>query len=436
MRGGGGRFDGGGDRQSLFRRCRLPDRSDLTKIDPEAQSMSANALRIVAAILLTTLPAWAQKSYDTGATDTEIKIGNIAPQTGWLSEYGATARAEAAYFQMINDRGGINGRKINFVTLDSQSITRNAIELTHRLVEQDQVLLIFGSQGLTANLTLRPYLNGLKIPQLFVASPVSKFNDPVNFPWTMGFQTSARTEAAIYAKYILQNRPEAKIGVLYADDEEGRDYLLGLHETLGEKAGSMIVKEVSYEDYDPYLDTQLAELKHSGADVFLNFTVGKYSTQAIRKSYDMDWHPLQFLPNASLSIAAFLDPAGLKRATGIITSARSKGWISVQYQAEPDVRAFLDWMSKYNPDARLRDAMNVYGYEAAEVMVEVLKNSGDNLTRANIMKQATSLDTTVGMLLPGIKITTSPTDYRPLKQLYLMRFDGNDWAKFTDIIGG
>jgi branched-chain amino acid transport system substrate-binding protein len=393
-------------------------------------------LRIIAPILLLALPAMAQKNYDTGATDTEIKIGNVCPQTGWLSEYGATGRAEAAYFQMINDRGGINGRKINFVSLDSASSPRKSIELAHQLVEQDQVLLIFGSQGLAANLAIRPYLNDQKIPQLFVASPVSKFNDPSQFPWTMGFQTSARTEASIYAKYILQNRPDAKIAVLYADDEEGKDYLLGLHEALGDKAAKMIVKEVSYEDYDPYLDPQLAQLKNSGADVFLDFTVGKYSTQAIRKIYDMDWHPLQFLPNASLSIAAFLDPAGLKKAAGIITTARSKGWMSAQSRSDPDVQQFLDWMNKYNPNASLRDAMNVYGYEAAQTLVEVLKKCGDNLTRANVMKQATSLDISIGMLLPGIRITTSPTDYRPLKQLYLMRFDGHDWAKFSDVIGG
>jgi branched-chain amino acid transport system substrate-binding protein len=398
--------------------------------------MTAYIRRIIAAILLMTAPAWAQTSYDPGATDTEIKIGNVAPETGWLSEYGATARAEAAYFRMINDRGGVNGRKINFVSHDSASITRNAIELTHRLVEQDQVLLVFGSQGLTANLALRPYLNEQKVPQLFVASPVSKFNDPSHFPWTMGFQTSARTEAIIYARYILQNKPDAKIAVLYADDEEGRDYLLGLHEALGDKAAAMIVKEVSYEDYDPYLDPQLAQLKSSGADVFLDFTVGKFSTQAIRKVYDMDWHPLQFLPNASLSIAAFLDPAGLKKAVGIITSARSKGWMKPQYRSDPDVRDFLDCMDKYNPDASLRDAMNVYGYEAAETLVDVLKKCGDNLTRANVMKQAAALDMSIGMLLPGIRITTSPTDYRPIKQLYLMRFDGQDWVKISDVIGG
>jgi len=401
----------------------------------EALNMTKHIGLILAAMLLMAAPAWAQKNYDPGATDTEIKIGNVSPATGWLSEYGAVARAEGAYFQMINDRGGINGRKINFVSLDSGTSPRKAIELAHRLVEEDQVLLIFGSQGAAANVAIRPYINERKVPQLFVASPLSKLNDPAQFPWTMGFQPSAGTEAAIYAKYILQNKPDAKIAVLYADDEEGKDFLQGLHEALGDKSGSMIVKEASYEDYDPYLDPQLAALKNSGADVFLNFTVGKYSTQAIRKIYDMDWHPMQFLPNASLSIAAFLDPAGLKKAVGIITSARSKGWMSAQARNDPDAREFLDWMHKYNPDASLRDANNVYGYEAAETLIEVLKKCGDDLTRANVMKQATSLDVSVGMLLSGIRVRTSPTDYRPIKQLYLMRFDGSDWVKFSDLIG-
>jgi branched-chain amino acid transport system substrate-binding protein len=407
------------------------------KINPEeALNMTGYTLRILAVMLLMAAPAWAQKNYDPGATDTEIKIGNVSPMTGWLSEYGAVARAEGAYFQMINDRGGINGRKINFVSLDSGSSPRKAIELAHRLVEEDQVLLIFGSQGAAANVAIRPYMNERKVPQLFVASPLSKLNDPAQFPWTMGFQPSAGTEATIYAKYILQNKPDAKIAVLYADDEEGKDFLQGLHEALGDKSTSMIVKEASYEDYDPYLDPQLAALKNSGADVFLNFTVGKYSTQAIRKIYDMDWHPMQFLPNASLSIAAFLDPAGLKKAVGIITSARSKGWVSAQARNDPDAQEFLDWMHKYNANASLRDANNVYGYEAAETLIEVMKKCGDDLTRANVMKQATSLDLSVGMLLPGIRIKTSPTDYRPIKQLYLMRFDGSNWGKCSDVIGG
>jgi branched-chain amino acid transport system substrate-binding protein len=391
---------------------------------------------MIIGVFAVAVPAMGDKHYDPGASDTEIKIGNVSSLTGWLSEYGAVGKAEAAYFQMVNDRGGVNGRKINFILRDSQSIIRNCVELTHQLVEQDQVLLIFGSQGAAGNVALRPYLNKLMVPQLFIASPLSKFNDPARFPWTMGFQTSARTEAVIYGQYILQNKPDAKIAVLYGDDEDGKDSLAGLHEALGDKASSMIVREDSYEDYNPYLDDELADLKSSGADTFLNFTTGKFSTQAIRKTYDMDWHPLQFLPNASLSISAFLDPAGLHKAQGIITSARSKGWLGNQYRGDEDVQAFLDWMSKYNPDANIRDANNVYGYEAAETMTVVLQKCGDELTRANVLKQATNLNMDIGMLLPGIKVSTSPADYRPIKQLYLMRFDGHEWQKFSDVLSG
>ena len=356
-------------------------------------------------------PASAQKKYDSGATDTQIKIGNIMPYTGKFMEYGAIGRAEAAYFQMINDLGGVNGRKINFVSLDSGSDFSKSLALAHQLVEQDQVLLTVSTWGAPTNLAIRAYMNEKKVPQLFVADTDSAMDDPTHFPWTMGFQPSKRTEGVAYASYILQTKPDAKIAILCGSAPSDQEWLLGIREGLGEKASAMIVKEVSFDYSDPaMLDPQIVALKSSGADVFMNLAVGKFATEAIRKSYDIDWRPLQFIPNASLSISAFLDPAGLEKAAGIITNARSKGWLKPESRQDPAVREFVEWMKKYNPDASLRDANNVYGYEVAQTLVEVLKKCGDDLTRANVMKQATCLDLELGMLRPGINITTSLTD--------------------------
>jgi branched-chain amino acid transport system substrate-binding protein len=377
--------------------------------------------------------AVAQKKYDPGATDSEIKIGNIMPYSGAFSEYGAIGRAEAAYFHMINDKGGVNGRKINFISVDSGSDSSKYVALAHQLVEEDQVLLTVGIFGDTSNMAIRLYLNEKNVPQLFIDATESVFDDPSHFPWTMGFQASKRTEGLVYAKYILQNRPGAKIAILYAGDQE---WLRGIRDGLGTKGSAMIVRELSFEYSDPAtLDAQIVALKSSGADVFMNLAAGRFATQAIRKAYDIDWHPLQFIPNASVSVAAFLDPAGLKKAAGIIANARSKGWLTPQSAQDPAVRAFLEWMKKYNAAATLRDSNNAYGYEVAQTLVEVLKKCGDDLTRANVMKQAASLDLELGMLSPGIRITTSPTDYRPIKQLFLVRFDGRDWVALGKAIG-
>ena len=402
--------------------------------------MNSFMLRIFAATVLTIAlaasPAAGRKKYDPGATDTEIKIGNITPYTGLFSEYGVEGRAEAAYFQMINDHGGINGRKINFISVDDGSEVHKSVELARKLVEQDNVLLIFSSFGTENNIAIRAYMNDKKVPQLFLQASSAAFDDPAHFRWTMGFFAPYRTEGLAYAKYILQSEPGAKIAVLYANSDAGKEYLAGVHEGLGKKASIMIVKEVSYENTDAPLDSQIMALKSSGADVFINLAFGKFATQAIRRAYDIGWHPLQFIPNASLSIAAFLEPAGLEKAAGIITNARSKSWLHAQARGDPAVSEFLDWMSKYNPQASLRDQLNVAGYERAQTLVEVLKKCGDDLTRANVMKQAASLDLELGMLRPGIKITTSPTDYQPIKQLYLMKFNGRNWVPFGQVIGG
>jgi branched-chain amino acid transport system substrate-binding protein len=380
-------------------------------------------------------PAQAQKQYDPGATDQEIRIGNIATHTGWAKAYGAVADAEAAYFQMINDGGGVGGRRINFISMDGGSDPSKSVELARQLVEKDHVLLLFSPIGTETNIEIRPYLNAGRVPQLFVESSSAAFDDPSHYPWTMGFFATYRMEGKIYAEYLLKNRPDARIGVLFAATDAGTEYLAGVNEGLGPRASTSIVREISYQTTDETLRPQITELKRSGADVFLNLCVGAFATRAIREAYDADWHPLQFIPNASLSISAFLDPAGLRKAEGILSNARSKGWTGPRARSDPEVRAFLDWMGKYNPKASLRDQNNAAGYERAEALVEVLRRCGDNLTRENVMRQAASLDLGLGMLRPGIRIRTGPADYQPIKQLFLVRFDGANWKPLGSVTG-
>jgi branched-chain amino acid transport system substrate-binding protein len=391
------------------------------------------ALSLAAGLALS-FSAQAQKAYDPGASDTELKIGNIMSYSGWAQAYGAIGRAEAAYFRMINDRGGVNGRKISFISVDNGSEAGNSLELAQGLVQHDGVLLIFSSLGTETNLAIRPYLNDQHVPQLFVDSSSAVFNDPEHFPWTMGFFASFRTEGLAYARYLLQTKPNARIAILYADDDAGREYLAGVLAGLGQRSSSMVVSQMSYRPADGSLDAQLTALKASGADVFLNFAIGPFATQAIRKAYDLDWHPLQFIANASLSTAAFLEPAGLAKAAGIITNARSKGWLEPQARSDPAVREFVDWMQQYNREASLRDQNYVAGYERAEALVEVLRRCGDNLTRANIMQQAAHLDIELGMLRAGIRLKTSPGDYQPIHQLFLMKFDGRSWVPIGAVI--
>lgn len=373
-----------------------------------------------------------QQTAQPSVSATEIKIGNITCYTGPAKEYGTVARAEAAYFQMINDRGGINGRKIKLISLDSGCDTQKSLELARQLVEQEDVLLLFGTFGTEANLAMRGYLNEKQVPQLFVESSSAVFDDPEHFPWTMGFFATYRTEGQAYAKYILQKNPDARIAVLSANNDAGREYMSGLREGLGSKA-SLVVKEATYDGSEANLESQLRDLKESGADVFMNFCIGAMATQAIHKAAQLDWHPLQFIPNASLSVAAFLEPAGLEKAAGLISNARSKGWHTAESQRDPAVRDFLEWTNKYNGDANLRDQNNVAGYERAEALVEVLKNCGNDLSRANVMNKASHLDVEVGMLRPGIRVKTSPTDYQPIKQLFLIQFDSKEWKPLGPI---
>jgi branched-chain amino acid transport system substrate-binding protein len=403
-----------------------------TKVRVNAYFILISAALLLAGGIMAKPPAPQKPS--PGVTEKEIKIGNITSYTGAAREYGAIGRAEAAYFQMINDRGGINGRKIDFISVDNGSEPGKAADLARKLVEEDGVLLIFSPFGTENNLAMRPYLNEQKVPQLFVDSSSAVFDDPSHFPWTMGFYATFRTEGLVYAKYILQNKRDAKIAILYANSDAGREYLAGVHDGLADKASAMIVKELSYEVFDPSIDSQIVALKNSGANVFLNLSVGTFTTRAIREAYDMDWHPLQFIPNASLSIAAFLEPAGLQKAEGIITNARSKGWLQAQSRNDPAVRDFVDWMARYNPQANLRDQNNVAGYERAQALIEVLKKCGEDLSRENVMKQAANLDFELGMLRSGIRIKTGPNDYQPIKQLFLIRFNGKDWESFGSVI--
>jgi branched-chain amino acid transport system substrate-binding protein len=365
--------------------------------------------------------------YDPGASAGEIRIGNIAPYSGTSADYAVVARAEAAYLRMINDRGGINGRKIEFISVDDAGDPTRTLELARRLVEQDQVLALFSTFGTDANLAIRAYANQQRIPQLFVEASSSVFDDPDHFPWTMGFYATYRTEGLAYARYLLQTRSDARIAVLYEDSTSGAEFYQGIRDGLGDKS-AMIVQRATYHASDRNADAQLDNLKSSGADVFMDLAFGSMSSAAIRRAYDIGWHPLQFIPNASLSVAAFLDPAGLDKAAGIISSARSKSWWHGNSERDPEVRAFLDWMNKYNPQASLRDQLNVAGYERAEALVAVLNKCGDELTRANLMAQAASLDTQLGMLRPGIRLKTSAHDYQPIKQLFLIRFDGREWV--------
>jgi branched-chain amino acid transport system substrate-binding protein len=397
------------------------------------------ALSIAAAWLLSgalnTGASAAERHYDIGASDTEVLIGNIAPYTGAASDYGAVARAEAAYFRMINDRGGIHGRKINFITLDDGSDPSKAALLAQRLVDQQQVLALFSTFGTDSNLAIRAYANEHKIPQLFVETSSAIFDDAAHFPWTMGFYATFRSEGLAYASYLLQTRPNARIAVLYEDSTSGAEYYQGFRDGLGDKAAAMIVRTATFGSAESALDAQIRALKESGADVFLDFAVGVAATTAIRDAYDLGWRPLHFIPNASLSTAAFLERAGLDKAAGIITNARSKGWLNPAARRDPQVREFLDWMTRYNPQASLRDQLNVAGYERAEALVAVLQNCGDDLTRANVMNQAAHLDMELAMLRPGIRLKTSPSDYQPIKQLFLIQFNGREWVPLDRIAG-
>jgi branched-chain amino acid transport system substrate-binding protein len=380
--------------------------------------------------------AVAEKKYDPGATDTEIKIGQTMPYSGPASAYGTIGRAESAYFKMINDQGGINGRKINVMSLDDGYSPPKTVEQVRRLVEEEQVLLIFQGLGTAHNTAIHKYMNARKVPQLFVATGATKWGDPEHFPWTIGWQPNYQTEAHLYAKYLLQNKPDARIAVLYQNDDYGKDYLKGIHDGLGKQAESLIVKEVSYEATDPTVDSQIVTLQASGANTFFIFATPKFAAQAIRKTYDVGWKPLTFVNNVSVSVAAVLEPAGLEKSVGLITALYIKDPNDPQWANDAAMKDWLAWMKKYYPEGDVKDSSNVYGYAAAQTLAQVLKQCGDDLTRENVMRQAANLrNFEVRMLLQGIRINTSPTDFYPIEQVQLARFDGKRWVLFGGVLG-
>jgi branched-chain amino acid transport system substrate-binding protein len=402
---------------------------------PVATSRLAIASAAFIVLAASSSGALAQKKYDVGATDTEIKIGNIMPYSGPASAYGVIGKTEEAYFRKINAEGGINGRKINFVSYDDGYSPPKTVEQARKLVESDEVLLIFNSLGTAMNSAIQKYMNAKKIPQLFVATGATKWNDPKEFPWTMGWQPNYQSETQIYAKYILKEYPNAKIAVMYQNDDYGKDYLKGLKDGLGAKAASMIVAEESYETSEPTIDTHIVKLKSTNADVFINVASPKFAAQAIKKMAEVQWKPTHFLNNVSGSIGGVITPAGPENAQGIISSAYLKDPTDPQWKNDAGMKAWNEFLDKYFPEANRTDASVIYGYTVTQTLVHVLKQCGDNLTRENVMKQAAGVtDLELGGLLPGIKVNTSAIDFAPLSQLQLMRFKGDTWERFGDII--
>jgi branched-chain amino acid transport system substrate-binding protein len=387
--------------------------------------------------LLTAGSASAQKKYDPGASDGEILIGQTNPYSGPLSSYSTQGRVQAAYYAMINEQGGVNGRKIKLMTLDDGYSPAKTVEQTRKLVEEDQVLAIIGSMGTPTNTAIFKYMNARKVPHILLASGASKWGNPKENPWTMGWYPTYRTEGTIYGKYILKNIKDAKIGILYQNDDYGKDFVAGLKQGLGQEADKLIVKEVTYEVTDPTVDSQIVSLKGAGANVFFSATTNKVAAQAIRKAFDIEWHPTQFLVNNASSISTVLTPAGLEKSVGIISTAYLKDPSDPQFADDPGIKWYLGFMKKAYPEGDPNDPQNEIGVSIAATAVQILKQCGDELTHDNILKQATSLrDFDLPLLLPGIKVNTSPSNYFPITQQQLIKFDGKSWIRFGEIISG
>jgi branched-chain amino acid transport system substrate-binding protein len=388
------------------------------------------------ALALATTPALAQKKYDPGASDTEIKVGNTNPYSGPASAYGLIGKTIDAYFKKVNAEGGINGRKINFISYDDAYSPPKAVEQARKLVESDEVLLLFQTLGTPSNTAIQKYMNAKKVPQLFVATGATKWGDPKNFPWTMGWQPTYQAEGHIYAQYLLKNKPDAKIGILFQNDDYGKDYVKGLKDGLGDKAKTMIVAEAPYETSDPTVDSQIINLKASGADVFFNVTTPKFAAQAIKKAAEIGWKPLHLLNNVSQSVGSVLKPAGLENAKDILSTYYLKDATDSQWKNDAGMKEWSVFMDKYFPDGDKTSSFTVYGYSVAQTMVQVLKQCGDTLTRENVMKQAANLDLNLPMLLPGIKIKTSATDFYPIQQMQMQRFNGETWELLGEVMSG
>jgi ABC-type branched-subunit amino acid transport system substrate-binding protein len=399
-------------------------------------AVCALGVALMAATLAMATPAEAQKNYGPGVSDTEIKIGNIMPYSGPASAYGTIGKAEAAYFKKINDEGGVNGRKINFISYDDGYSPPKAIEQARKLVESDEVLLIFQSLGTPSNSAIQKYMNSRQVPQLFVGSGATKFGDPKNFPWTMGWQPTYQSEGRVMARYILEKHPNSKIAVFWQNDDAGKDQVEGLRDGLGEKA-KMIIADASYEVTDPTIDSQIVTLKNSGADTFVSFSAPKAAAQAIRKIAELGWKPNYFISSTATSVATVLKPAGLENSKGLISTAYIKDPTDPAWKDDPATKTWIAFMDKYFPDGDKLNSTNVYGYVTAQTMVQILKQCGNDLTRENVMKQAANIkDFTLDMLIPGIKMNTGPNDFYPIEQMQLMRFDGEAWHLFGEILDG
>jgi branched-chain amino acid transport system substrate-binding protein len=380
-------------------------------------------------------PASAQKKYDSGASDTEIKIGNINPYSGPASAYGTIGKTIGAYFAKVNAEGGINGRKVNYISYDDGYAPPRAVEQARKLVESDEVLLIFQPLGTPGNSAIQKYMNAKKVPQLFVATGATKFGDPKNFPWTMGWQPNYQSEGRVLAKYLLDNHPKGKIGILFQNDDYGKDYVKGLKDGLGGKI--QVVSELPYEVADPTVDSQIINLKASGADIFFNVATPKFAAQAIRKSAEIGWKPVHLLNSVSASVGSVLKPAGLDNSVGILTTNYLKDPTDPQWKDDAAYKEWVAFMDKYYPDGDKTTTFTVYGYLVAQTLTQVLKQSGDNLTRENVMKQAASLKNfQLGMLYPGIQINTGPNDFFPIEQMIMAKFDGKSFVSFGKVLSG
>jgi branched-chain amino acid transport system substrate-binding protein len=398
-----------------------------------------NGKKIALAALLATLlasTAEAQKKYDPGATDTEIKVGNIMPYSGPASAYATIGKTEAAYFNKVNSEGGINGRKVNFISYDDSYSPPKAVEQARKLVESDEVLLIFNPLGTPSNSAIHKYMNSKKVPQLFVSTGAAKWNDPKNFPWTMGWQPNYPTEARIYAAYILKNYPGKTIGVLYQNDDFGKDYVTGLREGLGDQAGKLILIEASYETSAPTVDSQVVQIKGANPDIFVNISTPKFAAQAIKKIAELNWHPVHFLTNVSASIGSVMKPAGYENDQDILSTAYLKDPNDPEWKDDPAMNEWRAFMTKWYPEGDQQDASTVFAYGVAKGLEQVLKQCGDDLTRENVMKQAANLDFEIGIYLPGTRIKTSPTDFAPIEQLQMQRFKGETWDRFGPLMSG
>src|SRR6266446_3066769 len=380
--------------------------------------------------------ALAQKKYDTGATDSEIKIGNIMPYSGPASAYGVIGKTEEAYFKKINAEGGINGRKINFISYDDGYSPPKAVEQARKLVEADEVLLIFNPLDTTSNSAIQKYMNAKKVPQIFVSSGAAKWNDPKNFPWTIGWQPSYQVEARIYAAYILKNHPGKTIGILYQNDDFGKDYIIGLREGLGDQANKLIVIESSYETASPTVDSQVVQIKGANPDIFINIATPKFAAQAIKKIGELKWNPVHFLTNVSGSIGGVLKPAGYENDQGILSTAYLKDPKDPQWKDDAGMNEWRAFMTKWYPEGDQEDAATVFAYGVAKGLEQVLQQCKDDLTRENVMKQAANLNFEIGIYLPGTRIKTSPSDFAPLEQLQMMRFKGESWELFGPVMSG